>query len=62
MSIPLREFRKSGVIIPASVGSCLPVRPGSSLHKSQSCYPYYLTTQAKNEFVLSISAEKDRGY
>ena len=39
-----------------------PVRPGLSLHKSQSCYPFYLTTQTKNEFGLSVSVEKDRGY
>jgi hypothetical protein len=62
MSIPLREFGKTGVIISAFDGSCLPVRHGSSLHKSQTCYPFYLTTQAKNEFVLYISVEKDRGY
>jgi hypothetical protein len=61
MSTPLREFGTTGAIICTFAGPCLPVRPGFALHKSQSWYPLYLTTQAKNKFVLSISIEKDRG-
>jgi hypothetical protein len=62
MSTPLREFGKTGAIICTFAGPWLPVRPGFALHKSQSCYPLYLTTQVKNNFVFSVSIEKYRGY
>jgi hypothetical protein len=62
LSIPLPEFSKTGAISSAFGYLCPPVRPGPSLDKSKSCYPIYLITPAKNEFVLATAVQKDRGY